>query len=194
MEDRSRRPRDPYRYVAQEATTLSLVGEINNDFGETLALVVVPQCAYVLPDDSYAPASHAIVWCRECDNFSAGESFPDLRSLHRWIADASTTPISDTVMFITSGDKTARQKIIDDARKQIEWLSLRNDRPKCFECGSMDIMRLPDDRSNFPHPHSGESILVSHVFGSTSIDTILYLLDIDGNRIGEIENSIYADN
>ena len=167
---------------------MCLVGEINTTDNESLASVILPHCAYVLPDGSHAPASNAVVWCDDCDDFTAGESLPNLTSLQNSLADASTTPMSDNILFITNGDTDAQQRIIDDATKRIEWLPHRKDQPKCFECGSINITRLPDDRSEFKHPDSGESISISIVFGSTSIDTILFLLDVDGNRLGQTKH------
>ena len=171
---------------------MCLVGEINTTENQTLATVILPQCAYVLPDGSHAPASNAVVWCAKCDDFTAGESLPNLTSLQTSLADASATPMSDEILFIANGDTEAQQKIIDDTAKRIEWLPYRKDQPKCFECGSTDILRLPDDRSEFNHPDSGQSISISIVFGSTSIDTILFLLDVDGNRLGQATHPRYA--
>ena len=93
---------------------MCLVGEINTAENQSLATVILPQCAYVLPDGSRAPASNAVVWCVNCDAFTACESLPNLTSLQGLLADASATPMSDEILFITNGDTDAQQKIIDD--------------------------------------------------------------------------------
>lgn len=163
---------------------MCLVGEINQPDGKTLEMVILPNCAYVLPDQTHADVTVTLAWCTECDRFVPAESIPSMKSLAETIAKASTQPITPPFDFICNGE-AGRERLINDTMKQKEWRAKRFGPPRCLECGSLSIKLVPADRTVFPHPANGSDISVSVYFGSTSIDTVLYLYDVEGNRIGE---------
>lgn len=164
---------------------MCMVCSIEGLDGKVHFYLILPNYAYVLPDGSLASATPAAAWCDFCHSFVPAEFIPTAEELDRWINEASIPPYSDRVQFIINGDETARKRLLEGNRKEKEWLALRSTAPKCLECGSEHFQYIPTDHSVFSHPEDGRRLTAKEAFGTTSIDNVWYLLDIEGRRIGE---------
>ena len=102
---------------------------------------------YELANGTHIDFCSSPVWCRQCDEFTDGESIEVLEEIDRQIADLRY-PTSELFGFIresgTDSIGVEGIRFITELEKRRRWRDRRKSPPKCLTCGSMEIVLLPD--------------------------------------------------
>jgi hypothetical protein len=102
---------------------------------------------YELADGTHIDLRSSPVWCRQCNEFTDGESIEALEEIDRQIADLRD-PTSE--LFRLYQDSPTGSigvdviRLITRLEKRRRWREHRNSPPKCLECGSTEIVLLPE--------------------------------------------------
>jgi hypothetical protein len=102
---------------------------------------------YGLEDGSQIEVRSGPVWCHRCGGFTHGESIEPPEEIDRQIADLRD-PESELFRFFQAGGTGSLGvggiRFIMELEARRRWLMGRKSPPKCLECGSADIVVLPE--------------------------------------------------
>ena len=111
-----------------------------------------PLRSYEMPDGSTITIERTFVWCGACRAIRWGEELAQLTALERELT-AIETKESVTISELSSWvDKyKTLEQIIDERvkelRERIQWRRGRVSSARCLECGSTDIVALPQSET-----------------------------------------------
>jgi hypothetical protein len=141
---------------------------------------------YELEDGSHLDVRSGPVWCRRCRGFTDGESIESLAEIDGQIADLED-PESELFRVIVDtfptpdGLPRLRPRFIEILRQRRQWLARRLSPPKCLECGSMEIVVLPEGREVSNPTDTGSVVISISGLCSTSFNNRFY--QPEGDRI-----------
>ena len=112
---------------------------------------------YEMANGTHIDLHSSPVWCRQCMKFTDGESIEALEEIDRQIAELRD-PTSELFRFYreSGADSIGVEGIrfITKLETRRRWRDRREAPPKCLECGSTEIVVLPEgQKSEEPGRH-----------------------------------------
>jgi hypothetical protein len=102
---------------------------------------------YELENGTQIDLRSSPVWCPRCNDFTDGESFDTLEEIDQQIADLRD-PTSELFRFCqdtaTGSLGVTGIRFITILQKRRIWRMGRKSPPKCLDCGSTEIVLLPE--------------------------------------------------
>lgn len=113
---------------------------------------------YVLDDGKLLHVDQADFYCRKCDRFTVGERIETVAELQHQIDQIENHPNSrerKIAEFLGPVSKRIAELLL-----RVEWRKRRKSPSKCLECGSTEVLAIPEEEEFF-HPGNGEPMKVS---------------------------------
>lgn len=121
---------------------------------------------YLLDDGTTLGIVQSDYYCQACDRFVVGEHIETIAELENRINEIKNDPQSDARRFAEFIGNIPRQ--IAELHVRINWRKQRQSPPKCLECGTMEILPIPN-QEEFAHPATGQRMKVKeHGFASAA--------------------------
>ncbi len=137
---------------------------------------------YEFGDGNHLDVWSTPVWCHECRDYKYGERIETLEEIDRHLEEARN-PTSKRTRSLFAGrmNREFRMKWAEKLQRRREWLQVRRSPPRCLQCGSTDIVRLPENEA-VPNP-DGPGSVVLEVSGLCSTWFNNWYFTPEGERI-----------
>jgi hypothetical protein len=120
---------------------------------------------YLLPDGKLLHVRQTPCWCSNCNRIDMAEHVESLDELESELARLRNPDDEEARMLAFIG--TPIEERIAEIELRMIWRRNRVSPAKCLQCGSTNIVRIPDTEE-FSHPKTGERVVVAdHGFAST---------------------------
>lgn len=139
---------------------------------------------YEFEDGSHIDVRSEPVWCRQCGDYTDGESIEPLKEIDRQLADLAD-PRSELYRFtqvsLLGSDGRFRRHWIELTKQRRRWRERRVSPPRCLLCGSTDLVSFPEG-VEVPNPRGSGTVVLS-VIGHCSTWFNEWFFTPEGERI-----------
>jgi hypothetical protein len=139
---------------------------------------------YELEDGSRIDVRSEPVWCRRCGGYVEGEVVEPLEQIDRELAelrDPKSEAYRMTQDSLAGPDGEFRRHYIRLVVQRRRWRECRHSPPRCLQCGSTDLIRLPCGEE-VPNP-CGPGVVILNVIGLCSTWFNNWSFTAEGQRI-----------